>query len=93
MQALAILPNVCSVELPSGKLGVHEEFPDEGRESGEVIPCRAWYVWQGQGGLTPTKGSDMNPTAGQRGAISGRRALSSLKVSSAYAFPQVVFLV
>ena len=29
MQALAVLPNVCSVELPSGKLGVHEEFPDE----------------------------------------------------------------
>ena len=29
MQALVMLPNVCSVELPSGKLGVHEEFPDE----------------------------------------------------------------
>jgi pimeloyl-ACP methyl ester carboxylesterase len=29
MQALAALPNVRSVELPSGKLGVHEEFPDE----------------------------------------------------------------
>jgi pimeloyl-ACP methyl ester carboxylesterase len=28
MQALAALPNVRSVELPSGKLGVHEEFPD-----------------------------------------------------------------
>jgi hypothetical protein len=29
MQALAGLPNVCSVALPHGKLGVHEEFPDE----------------------------------------------------------------
>ena len=29
MQALAAIPNVRSVELPSGKLGVHEEFPDE----------------------------------------------------------------
>jgi pimeloyl-ACP methyl ester carboxylesterase len=29
MQALTALPNVRSVELPSGKLGVHEEFPDE----------------------------------------------------------------
>jgi pimeloyl-ACP methyl ester carboxylesterase len=37
MQALAILPNVCSIELPSGKLGVHEEFPDEVAEAGEVI--------------------------------------------------------
>ena len=33
MQALATLPNVCSVELPSGKLGVHEEFPDEVAEA------------------------------------------------------------
>lgn len=29
MQALAALPNVHSVALPNGKLGVHEEFPDE----------------------------------------------------------------
>ena len=33
MQALAALPNVRSVELPSGKLGVHEEFPDEFAEA------------------------------------------------------------
>ena len=33
MQALAILPNVCSVELPSGKLGVHEEFLNEVAEA------------------------------------------------------------
>ena len=91
MQALAALPNVCSVELPSGKLGVHEEFPDEVAESGEVIPCRAWYVWQ-EKWTDATKDSDMSPTAGQRGAISGLE-LSSLKVSLAYAFPQVVFLV
>ena len=30
MQALGALPNVLSVELPSGKLGVHEEFPVDG---------------------------------------------------------------
>ena len=56
MQALAILPNVCSVELPSGKLGVHEEFPDEvaravksflvghgtsGRQAGLTLPRAA----------------------------------------------------
>jgi hypothetical protein len=29
MKALAGLKNVCAVELPSGKLAVHEEFPDE----------------------------------------------------------------
>jgi pimeloyl-ACP methyl ester carboxylesterase len=29
MHALAALPNVRAVELQSGKLGVHEEFPDE----------------------------------------------------------------
>jgi pimeloyl-ACP methyl ester carboxylesterase len=28
MEALASLPNVHAVELPAGKLGVHEEFPD-----------------------------------------------------------------
>jgi pimeloyl-ACP methyl ester carboxylesterase len=33
MQALATLPNVCSVALPHGKLGVHEEFPDEVAEA------------------------------------------------------------
>ena len=33
MQALAAHPNVRSVELPSGKLGVHEEFPDEVAEA------------------------------------------------------------
>jgi pimeloyl-ACP methyl ester carboxylesterase len=33
MQALAALPNVRSVELPSGKLGVHEEFPDQVAEA------------------------------------------------------------
>ena len=33
MQALGALPNVLSVELPSGKLGVHEEFPDEVAEA------------------------------------------------------------
>ena len=33
MQALATLPNVRAVELPSGKLGVHEEFPDEVTEA------------------------------------------------------------
>ena len=56
MQALAVLPNVCSVELPSGKLGVHEEFPDEvaravksflvghatsGRQNGLTLPRAA----------------------------------------------------
>jgi pimeloyl-ACP methyl ester carboxylesterase len=34
MQALAALPNVRAIELSSGKLGVHEEFPDE---VGEVV--------------------------------------------------------
>ena len=29
MHALAALPNVRAVELRSGKLGVHEEFPNE----------------------------------------------------------------
>jgi hypothetical protein len=29
MQALGALPNVLSVELSRGKLGVHEEFPDD----------------------------------------------------------------
>jgi pimeloyl-ACP methyl ester carboxylesterase len=33
MQALATLPNVCSVALSHGKLGVHEEFPDEVTEA------------------------------------------------------------
>ena len=33
MQAIAALPNVRSLELPSGKLGVHEEFPDEVAEA------------------------------------------------------------
>lgn len=33
MQALATLANVCSVALPHGKLGVHEEFPDEVAEA------------------------------------------------------------
>ena len=51
MQALAILPNVCSVELPSGKLGVHEEFPDEVARA-----VKSFLVGHGtsgrQGGLT-----------------------------------------
>ena len=33
MQALAAFPNVRAVKLPSGKLGVHEEFPDEVAEA------------------------------------------------------------
>jgi hypothetical protein len=28
MEALAALPNVSSIELPRGKLAIHEEFPD-----------------------------------------------------------------
>ena len=51
MQALAVLPNVCSVELPSGKLGVHEEFPDEVARA-----VKSFLVGHGtsgrQGGLT-----------------------------------------
>jgi hypothetical protein len=33
MEALAALPNVRSVRLPRGKLGVHEEFPDATAEA------------------------------------------------------------
>jgi pimeloyl-ACP methyl ester carboxylesterase len=33
MEALAALPNVRTVQLPSGKLGVHEEFPDAAVEA------------------------------------------------------------
>jgi pimeloyl-ACP methyl ester carboxylesterase len=33
MEALAALPNVRTVQLPRGKLGVHEEFPDAAVEA------------------------------------------------------------
>jgi hypothetical protein len=33
MQALAALPNVHSVEMSSGNLDIHEEFPDEVAEA------------------------------------------------------------
>ena len=39
MQALAALPNVRSVALPSGKLGIHEEFPDEVAEAVRSFLC------------------------------------------------------
>ena len=57
MQALAALPNVRSVELPSGKLGVHEEFPDEVAEAVRSFLDRMGGAGR-QGAAKATNGSD-----------------------------------
>jgi pimeloyl-ACP methyl ester carboxylesterase len=47
MEALAGLKNVRAVELPSGKLAVHEEFPDD-----TASAIRA-FLLEGTSGRTP----------------------------------------
>jgi pimeloyl-ACP methyl ester carboxylesterase len=54
MQALAALPNVRRVELPSGKLGVHEEFPDE---VAEVVRGFLGGIMRGEATLSAVPGS------------------------------------
>jgi len=45
MQALASIPQVRAVELPQGKLAVHEEFPDSVAEAVKL------FLRAGRGGL------------------------------------------